>query len=96
MTKVFDPNASHTLSIAVASTSAELTGMSGTDNQVRIYNPLSATVFVRWGTSAQTAVTTDMAIAPGTVEMFTKNNATRLAAISTSTGSLYITTGTGE
>jgi hypothetical protein len=95
MTKLFEPVASHTLTLT-ASTSGEVTGLSGTANSIRLYNAGSATVFVRWGTTAQTAVTTDMAIAPGAVECFTKNNATRLAAISASAGTLYITTGDGR
>lgn len=95
MTKVFEPNAS--TSLAVSTTSAEVTTLTATDNIVRLYNATSVTVFVRWGTTAQTAVTTDMAIAPGTVEVFSKNNATRLAAITASgSGTLYITTGIGE
>jgi hypothetical protein len=93
MSNVFAPNA-HT-SLTVSGTSAEVTTLSATDNIVRLYNSGTAVCFVRWGTTAQTAVTTDLAIAPGTVEAFTKNNATRLAAIGTS-GTLYITTGTGE
>lgn len=95
MNKVFEPNASATL--AVSTTSAEVTTLSATDNQVRLYNGTTGVVFVRWGTTAQTAVATDMAIAPGATEVFTKNNSTRLAAIMASgSGSLYITTGTGE
>jgi uncharacterized PurR-regulated membrane protein YhhQ (DUF165 family) len=95
MTKPFEPNAHHTIS--ASTTSAEVTTLSATDNIVRIYNAASAAAFVRWGTTAQTAVTTDMAIAPGATEAFTKNNATRIAAILASgTGSVYITTGNGE
>jgi hypothetical protein len=95
MTKVFEPNAHATLAVSAAS--AEVTTLTASDNIIRLYNGTTAVVFVRWGTSAQTAVATDMAIAPGATEAFTKNNAARLAAICPSgTGTLYITTGMGE
>jgi hypothetical protein len=95
MTKPFEPNANHSLS--ASTTSAEVTTLSASDNIVRIYNATSAVAYVRWGTTAQTAVTTDLAIPSGAVEAFTKNNATRIAAILASgTGSVYITTGNGE
>jgi hypothetical protein len=95
MTKVFDPNFSTVLAVGVAS--AEVTTLPATDNQLRVYNSTTAPVFIRWGTTAQTAVATDLAIPPGGVEMFTKNNATRLAGImSAGSGNLYISTGSGE
>jgi hypothetical protein len=93
--KVFEPMA-HT-SLSVTTTSAEATGLSDVQHQVRLYNSGSVTMFVRWGSSAQTAVTTDMALAPGAVEVFHKANATRLAAITASgSGTLYISTGIGQ
>jgi hypothetical protein len=95
MPNAFDPTAS--TSLAFSTTSAEVTTLSASDNIVRIYNGGTGVVFIRWGTTAQTAVATDMAIAPGAVEVFTKNNATRLAAIASSgSGTLYITTGNGQ
>lgn len=94
MLKTFEPVAS--TSLAVGTSSAEVTGLNNLDNIVRLYNAGTTTMFVRWGTTAQTAVATDLAIAPGAVENFFKANATRLAAISTGTGTLYITTGNGN
>lgn len=95
MTKVFEPNA--TVTLAVSTTSAEVTTLTASDNIVRIHNGTTGLVHVRWGTTAQTAVTTDMPIGSGHTESFTKNNAIRLAAImSSGSGTIYITTGNGE
>lgn len=88
-----------------SSTSLSVTTSSGSTNanleescpQVRLYNSGSVSVFVRWGTSDQTAVTTDMAIGPGATEVFTKQNATKIAAITASgSATLYIISGTGD
>jgi hypothetical protein len=49
---------------------------------------------VRWGKGAQTAVTTDLCLAPGAIETFDKGSATDLAVIGT--GTLYIICGTGD
>lgn len=92
--KTLEPVAS--TSLAVSTTSAEVTTLNATDPVVRLYNSTTGQVFVRWGTTAQTAVTTDLCLAPGAVETFSKANATRLAAImSSGSGTLYITTGQG-
>jgi hypothetical protein len=96
MLKTFEPVSSTVLAIAAANTSTEITTLAGSDNIIRLYNATSAAVQVRWGTSAQTAVATDLCLAPGAVESFFKANATRLAAISTGTGNIYITTGNGS
>lgn len=48
---------------------------------------------VRWGKGAQTAVTTDMSMADGATECFSKQDATDLAVIGT--GTLYIICGHG-
>jgi hypothetical protein len=93
--RVFEPLA-HT-SIAVTTASAEVTGLADRHEQVRLYNAGSVPVFVRWASTAQTAVTTDLALAPGAVELFSKSFATRMAAITASgSATLYITTGIGE
>jgi hypothetical protein len=94
MIKVFEPLA-HT-SIAVTTTSAEVTVLNERHEQVRLYNAGAVTVFVRWGGTAQTAVTTDLALAPGAVEIFHKGSGTRMAAITASgSATLYVTTGIG-
>lgn len=66
--------------------------------QIRFYNAGSVPVFVRWGVGAQTAVAaTDMPIAPGAIEVFSKGDADTLAGITASgTATVYITAGDGE
>src|SRR5688572_3586756 len=49
---------------------------------------------IRWGKGSQTAVTTDMPLADGLPEAFTKQDATDGAVIGT--GTLYIICGHGE
>lgn len=49
---------------------------------------------VRWGTGAQTAVTTDMQLTENVPECFTKQDATDGAVIGT--GTLYVICGTGD
>jgi PKD repeat protein len=57
-----------------------------------------STVFVRWGTGAQTALTTDMPILAGSVEVFTTSPLvdTIAAITASSTATLYITCGEGQ
>ncbi len=63
---------------------------------VRVFNAASVTVFVKFGTSAVTAATTDLPIPPGGVEIFAAGAATYIAGITASgTGTLYATPGFG-
>jgi hypothetical protein len=94
MNKVFEPKATYT--IAASTTSAEITTLDATENQFRVHNPTAATCYIAWGTTAQTATTSSLPIGPGDSEVFTKGNATRIAALlSTGTGTISITTGAG-
>ena len=66
---------------------------------IRVHNNSNVAVHVRWGTSAQTAVTTDMSMPAGGVETFTKGEASHIACITatapTGTSTLNITHGFG-
>ena len=68
------------------------------DPQIRICNAGGSTAFIRWGVGAQTAVTTDMPMLSGTVEVFNKGIADTIAAICASgqTATLYLTLGNGQ
>lgn len=91
-----------TQNIAVTATSGQITFAAGQGLEaqtVRILNTGSNLAFVRWGVGTQTAVaTTDMPIAAGATEVFTKGLADHLAAICTSgqTTTLYVTPGEGQ
>lgn len=65
---------------------------------IRVYNAGTATVFVRWGTGAQTATTSDMPIIPGVIEVFCKAWAddTFAGITSSSTATVYVTPGEGQ
>jgi len=93
MTAVFIPTSSTSISATGTSASATIRFDAP---QVRLYNSGTVAVFVRWGNGSQTAVATDMAIAPGAIEVFGKQGADTLAAITGGTAAtLYITSGTG-
>lgn len=93
-----------TVSIAcsVASAVGALLKMPTGKTQLRFHNRGTVVVHIRKGTSASTtALVTDMAIAPGSVEVLSVNNTerapiTHIAAITDSgTATLDVTTGAG-
>lgn len=65
--------------------------------RIRVHNSGASIAFLRTGIGAQTAVTTDVPIPPGVVEVFSvPANHTHAAAITSSgTATLYITVGSG-
>ena len=109
----FGANFSKTKSISASSTTASCTidatdvsstptpanaGPSGGKAVMRVVNAGPNTAFIRWGVGAQTALTTDMPVLAGTVELFTKSEDTdTVAAIcaSAQTATLYVTCGEG-
>lgn len=93
--KSFEPGT--TVSLAASTTSANVSLGSGTGNSLRVYNPTASIAFVRWGGGAQTATTSDLPIAPGSVEEFRKSNSDNVAAIlAAGSGTLYFTPGSGD
>lgn len=97
MSNAFQPKPAGTTSITGTTTSASAS-VDGSAATIRLYNASAVDVFVRWGKGTQTAVVTDMPIAPGSTECFTKGDADTIAAItaSGSSNTLYITVGSGE
>jgi hypothetical protein len=94
MNKIFEPKATYT--IAASTVSAEVTTLDATENQIRIHNPTTSTVYIAFGTTAQTATPSSIPMGPGASEVFTKANATRIAVLlSTGTGTISVTTGSG-
>lgn len=97
----FTPNFSKTKTISATSSSSSIT-LDSTDlvgnNVMRIANAGTATAFVRWGTGAQTALTSDMPVLSGTIEVFTKDPTTTVVAAITasSTATVYVTCGEGQ
>ncbi len=92
----FQPMPGKSTSIS-ASASTASAAVDNTAPQLRIYNAGAATVFIRWGIGAQTAVTTDMAIPAGVVEVFSKGAADTVAAITASgSATVYLTPGVGD
>ncbi len=89
--KQFSPTSTVKLSPIVSSVSATIpTGTTA----LRIYNSGPTTVFVRWGTGAQTATANDLPIASGATEMLGKASAAdTVAAISTGMATVYVSAG---
>ena len=89
--KQFSPTSTVKLSPIISSVSATIpTGTTA----LRIYNSGPTTVFVRWGTGAQTATANDLPIASGATEMFGKASSNdTVAAISTGMATVYVSAG---
>jgi hypothetical protein len=71
----FAPNFGATQIINATTTSSSVTFSTTTDlrnSELMIYNAGTGLAFCRWGQGAQTAVTTDVPIPSGTVQIFTK------------------------
>jgi hypothetical protein len=87
------PGATVTVS---ATTSTAATAITGTADQVRIYNAGSALVHVKFGLTGVTATTADMPIPSGAIEVFTIGYQTHVATITPSgTATIYFTRGSG-
>lgn len=96
MADTFIPKQASATSAAPAGASAAFT-LAGECPQVRfVWKATTAGNLcqIRWGKGAQTAVTSDMAMADGATETFGKQDATDGAVIGT--GTLYIISGTGN
>lgn len=94
--KSFDPQAKYEIS---ATTTTGNTAILATGDVIRIHNSGAVVVKLKWGTGAQTATTADytVAVAPGTVEAFTKGAADNIAAITDAGAStVYVNVGIGE
>lgn len=88
-----------TISATSTSSSASWTGACITTEQFRVVNVGPNTAFFRCGVGAQTALTTDVAIPSGIIEIYTKGSLTDTCAAITSganTATLYFTAGTGD
>jgi hypothetical protein len=91
------PASTQSLSATTTSSSVTFTGESLNDTELYVYNAGTDLVFCRWGVGAQTATTGGLPIPSGTVQIFSRNSATVFACrTSTTTATVYITTGNGQ
>lgn len=93
-------SAQETISISATATSGSANFTNTTSelgSQVRVYNAGPNVAFVRFGPASPTAVTTDIPIAPGSIELFHKGGAVGTAAICATgqTATVYFTAGEG-
>ncbi|WP_354686685.1 hypothetical protein [Cupriavidus necator] len=98
MSRAFSPNPGTTVSIAAttASTSVSVATDQDKASAVRVYNAGPNDVRVRWGAGAQTAVSGDVRVPAGAVEVFSKGNADTIAAkCDSGTATVEFTTGEG-
>lgn len=95
MTKAFAPSGS-TATIAATAASASV-AIDPNSSVVRIYNKGPNVAFLRFTVGASTAAVTDMPIAVGATENFTKGTASVASAIcaATETATVYATSGEG-
>lgn len=65
--------------------------------EIMVQNVGTATVFFRWGTTAQTAITnTDCPVLPGAIMIFTIGLANNVAVIGAAGSVVYVTPGEGH
>lgn len=95
MIKVFTPSGA-TVNIAATAASASV-AIDGNSNVVRVYNKGPNVAFVSFSLGASTATLTDMPIAVGATEKFTKGMGNTASAIcaATETATIYLTCGDG-
>lgn len=91
----FTPTESFSLAMTGSNVNQALTTKGAAVQGLYLYNGGTVAVAVRWGSGAQTAVTTDFTIAPGAYFVVNKGLADNVAAIGAS-GTLYISPGEGE
>jgi len=85
------PANANTLNATTSSSSVTFTGTDITvASSIRVYNAGTVPVHIRWGVGAQTATTSDMRVAPGTIEIFYKGTAADTVAVITDAGSASI------
>lgn len=99
----FSPNSNYTIAASGTSTNIALTqpsepGGSGGNRDLQIFNSAAAPAFARWGEGTLTATTSDYVIAPGAIQVVRMgSNYTSLAVIlSTGTGNVYVSLGSGS
>lgn len=86
-----------TVSASTTSASATWADNDKAGDCLRVFNNTTAVAFLKYGIGAQTATTANIAIAPGAVEVIAVGDATDTVAVilSTGTGSVYLTKGSG-
>lgn len=85
-----------TVSLPASTNSASTPLASGTGACQRLYNAVTTTAFLRFGTGPLVATTADMPLPPGAVEIQTVPPGSVMAAITaTGTATVYATAGEG-
>lgn len=87
-----------TVSASATTSSAAGSGtLNAANTTMEINNAGTVTVFVRWGTGAQTATTSDYPVQAGHCKLVNKGQATNVAAITASgSATVYFTDGNGD
>lgn len=86
-----------TISASVTTASATWADNDMAGDCLRVFNSTTAIAFIHFGNGAQTATSADLPIAPGAVEVIQVGGYANTVAVilSTSTGSVYVTKGSG-
>lgn len=83
-----------TITLAATTSSAGSTAVPTNSYQVRVHNVGPNLCFIRFGQGTMTATTSDLPLAVGATEIFTKGGASGVAAIcGTGTATVYVTPG---
>lgn len=96
-TAFFVYTATNTISGSTTSASATWGAADQGGDCIRVFNSTTAIAYIKYGKGAQTATSADLPIAPGGVEVIGVSDGVDTVAVllSTGTGSVYVTKGTG-
>lgn len=86
-----------TISASTSSASVTWSDSEMAGDCLRVFNGTTAIAFIKYGNGAQTATSSDYAVAPGAVEVLAvgSNTNTVAAILSTGSGSVYVVKGSG-
>lgn len=90
------PGGPVTLTVGTSTSSIQVPNPNS-EGQIRIFNSCTTTLFIKSGSSSVTAANTDMAIAPGAVEVFTiwYGNPYIAGIVNSGSCDVYLLRGTG-
>ena len=93
MAMKFTPCANYQLVMTAASVPLAFNAQATNADDMYVYNGSTVPIAVRWGATAQTALTTDFTIAPGASFIVTKGNGCGFFAAIGASGTLYVSPG---
>ncbi len=93
---IFGPSPGGPVSITATTSSSSISVPNpNSESQLRIYSTCTTTLFLKTGNSSVTASSSDMAVAPGAVEIFSMSGAYTAVIVPSGSCDVYLSRGTG-